>query len=84
MTGRIRDNRLVFEASVGKAVVGLSPEARGALVSMLAAIRTLALCNAAESLRQNKWMMHAYWRVVGVYAGHLRRLSLRGRGGAQT
>lgn len=77
MTGRIRDNRLIFEEAITKAVVGLPAEARQALITMLAAVRAQALANAAESLRRAKWMQHAYWRIVAVYAGHLRRLARR-------
>jgi hypothetical protein len=73
VTGRIRDNALLFEATVRGRVKSLSPEARGALQDLLVYVRQLATANAAVALVQKKWMMHAYWRVVAVYARHLYR-----------
>lgn len=75
LAGPTKLARMRFEASVQRRAAALSPEARIALAGMLDDLATLALTNAEESLRRSKWMMHAYWRVVTVYARHFRRLT---------
>ena len=59
-------------------VADLPRDSRLALAGMLFSLRTFALMNADESRRRSKWMMFAYWKVVAVYAGHFRRVALRG------
>lgn len=55
------------------AVAELPADARQALRSLVLNVRDQARAKGDESLRQNKYMMFAYWRVVGVYAGHIAR-----------
>lgn len=75
----IRHSRQALEAFVEARAAKLPPDARAALVDMVGAIRGHALTCAFESLGRKKWMMHAYWRVVAVYAGHLARIVRRVR-----
>lgn len=51
----------------------LPVESREALRRVLMAIRADAQANAQESWRRNKGPMAAYWKSVGVYAGHIAR-----------
>jgi len=51
----------------------LPPEAAQALRDVLADIRVDALKRAEECWRKHKAPMAAYWKAVGVYAGHIRR-----------
>ncbi len=51
----------------------LPPEARTALRDCLLELRADALGRAEHSWRNHKAPMAAYWKVVGVYAGHLAR-----------
>lgn len=71
----ISDARRLFEHEVRSAAAELDDAQRAAVVRMLRGLRAIALSNAEESERRNKWMMLAYWRVVGVYAGHFARLT---------
>lgn len=54
----------------------LPPEAREALRTALMDLRADALERAEMQWRRHKAPMAYYWKVVGVYAGHLAR-SLR-------
>lgn len=54
-------------------IAGLSPEAKSALMHVLADIRTDAILKAEKSWRQNKGPMAAYWKAVSVYALHIGR-----------
>lgn len=71
----IGQTRRLFEYEVRAAASDLDAAQRVALVRMLRGLRAIALSNAEESRRRNKWMMLAYWRVVAVYAGHFARLT---------
>jgi len=51
----------------------LSPEAKGALKRVLKALHKDALQRAQYQWRNNKAPMAYYWKVVGVYAGHIAR-----------
>lgn len=53
--------------------MALSPEVRSALCELLISIRDAARQKAQKSWRQNKAPMAVYWKVVGVYAEHIRR-----------
>ena len=72
--GAILQGRRLFEYEVRESARELDTAQRQAMVRMLRGLRAIALGNAQESQRKNKWMMVAYWRVVGVYAGHFARL----------
>lgn len=65
--------RNVFAVELRKRAEPLDPQQRAALGGMLDELRIFALEASNESLRRNKYVMFAYWRVVAVYAGHFRR-----------
>jgi hypothetical protein len=58
----------------------LSPEARDALKDALMALRTDALKRADYQWSKHKAPLACYWKVVGVYAGHIAR-ALNNNGG---
>ena len=66
--------RRQFDYQVSARAAALSPAARDALVDLLDSLNILAACHADESDRRHKDAMHAYWKVVGVYCRHFRRL----------
>jgi len=70
----IREAHRLFEYEVREAAKPLDADQRQALMRMLRGLRATAIAKGVESQRKNKWMMLAYWRVVGVYAGHFARL----------
>ena len=72
--GPMAQQRRIFEHQVRDSAKRLPPEARSVLLGMLWALTDLATANADESARRHKYVMHAYWRVVGVYCRHFRRL----------
>lgn len=49
------------------------PELRAAVLELLLEIRNHARASAQLSWRRNKGPMALYWKVVGVYAGHILR-----------
>jgi hypothetical protein len=51
----------------------LSPECRQALRSALLDLRVDALARAQAQWKRHKAPMALYWKVVGVYAGHIAR-----------
>ncbi len=51
----------------------MPPECRAELSALLLEIRRDAMARAEKSWRQHKGPMAAYWRAVGVYAGHTSR-----------
>lgn len=51
----------------------LPPECRDPLRHALRSIRADARAKAQDSWRRNKGPMAAYWKAVGVYAGHIER-----------
>lgn len=52
---------------------GLPPDARAALRAALMDLRADALARAQVQWARHKAPMALYWKVVGVYAGHLAR-----------
>lgn len=52
----------------------LPPEAKEALAELLGDMRDDARIRAQESWRKNKGPMAAYWKAVGAYTNHIRRL----------
>lgn len=52
----------------------LDPATRAALAGLLADLVTDARQRAQTSWRQNKGPMAAYWKAVGAYAEHIRRV----------
>lgn len=61
-----------------EALLGLPEEQRRALAAVLVELGTQAHAKAELSWRQRKGPMAAYWRAVGVYAGHTARAIRRG------
>lgn len=57
----------------GRRFAALPPAARGALRAALLDLRVDALARADLQWRRHKAPMALYWKVVGVYAGHLAR-----------
>lgn len=49
------------------------PETRALFCQALAELQAEARTLAEKSWRRNKGPMAAYWKAVGVYAGHFRR-----------
>jgi hypothetical protein len=60
----------------GACFANLTPSARASLRQALLALRADALRRAEHQWRRHKAPMALYWKVIGVYAGHLAR-SLR-------
>lgn len=52
----------------------LTPENRQIVAEILAELVTDARSRAQESWRKNKGPMAAYWKAVGAYAEHFRRV----------
>ncbi len=75
----IQNSQAKFREELRVACRVLSPESRQVLSQMLGSLRSLAEEAASESGRKGKWMMFAYWKTVGVYAGHFGRAVARGR-----
>ena len=65
-----------LKARWGQRFADLPPEARTALRLALLDLRRDALARANHQWAKHKAPMAYYWKVVGVYAGHLSR-SLR-------
>jgi hypothetical protein len=55
-------------------LAALEPESRAALRALLEELRRDAHAKAEHSWRKRKAVPAAYWRAVGVYAGHLSRV----------
>lgn len=72
----IRDADRTLRQSWGERFADLPAPAREALRSALLDLRSDALDRAQLQWRRHKAPMALYWKVVGVYAGHLAR-SLR-------
>lgn len=66
--------RRSFEREVREAARSLTGDSRAALIDMLSALSESAERRASRSRDAKKWMMFGYWKVVGVYARHFRRL----------
>lgn len=54
-------------------VLKAHPAVMSAALLFLSAIRRHALTNAQASWKKNKAPMAFYWKVVGVYVGHISR-----------
>lgn len=59
---------------VARRLMDLPPEQRQVIHDILADLVSDARSRAQTSWRQNKGPMAAYWKAVGAYAHHLRRL----------
>jgi hypothetical protein len=46
---------------------------RGELRELLIQLRDQARAKGEESMRKNKYMMFAYWKVASVYINHIAR-----------
>jgi hypothetical protein len=57
----------------GKIFHSLSADNKTALIHALTALRTDALKRAEHCWKKHKAPMALYWKVIGVYAGHLAR-----------
>lgn len=64
---------------VRQLIDGMTPDARSALATLLAAIHKDAAQRATESWQRHKAPMACYWKAVSVYAGHLSRAVRRTR-----
>jgi hypothetical protein len=51
----------------------LDPGTRALVRRLIQDIRAQANVKAAASFATCKWMMFAYWKIVGVYANHIQR-----------
>lgn len=69
----IRDADKTLKARWRARFDALPPEAREALRGALLDLREDALARAQLQWRRHKAPMALYWKVVGVYAGHLAR-----------
>lgn len=57
-----------------QALLALPPETRQVIADLLADIVAEARRRAQQSWIKNKGPMAAYWKAVGAYAEHIRRL----------
>lgn len=71
MTGSIRDNRVLFDKKCIEIFSGLTQENKEALATALNEFVVYAIGQAEVSIKKNKHMMYAYWRVLAVYAKHM-------------
>lgn len=69
----IRKGDAALKAAWGKRFAALPAPARHALKLALLDLRADALDRAEYQWRRHKAPMAVYWKVVGVYAGHLAR-----------
>lgn len=68
----VRNPILALPGVVG--ILALSPETRAVLSVLLADVVADARRRAQQSWLKNKGPMAAYWKAVGAYAEHLRRI----------
>jgi len=64
----------VLALPAAKRLLALPPEVRGDLAELFADLANDARERAQTSWRKNKGPMAAYWKAVGAYAGHIRRV----------
>lgn len=64
----------VLALPAAKRLQELSPETRQAVTDLLAEIVADARARAQQSWLKNKGPMAAYWKAVGAYAEHVRRV----------
>jgi hypothetical protein len=67
----IRSQDKILKTSWAKRFEALSPESKQALKEALNDLRADALNRANHSWKKHKAPMALYWKVVGVYSGHL-------------
>lgn len=75
----LRSNRLevrnpVLALPAAQRLMAMSPEVRHELAALFGEICFHARTEAQKCWRKNKGPMALYWKVVGVYAYHLRRV----------
>lgn len=63
----------ILRLPAAKKLQNLPPEAREALRLVLLEMRFDCLANADKCWKKHKAPMAAYWKAVGVYAGHISR-----------
>ena len=73
MSGAIRRGDAELKRRWRERFRALPPDARAALRGALLDLRADALLRAEYQWRSHKAAMAIYWKVVGVYAGHLAR-----------
>lgn len=56
-----------------KELQALDPDVRALVRRLIQDLRAQANVKAAASFATCKWMMFAYWKIVGVYANHVQR-----------
>lgn len=64
----------VLSLPAARRLMNLPPETRALLADILGDLATDARNRAQASWIKNKGPMAAYWKAVGAYAGHLRRV----------
>lgn len=69
----IRAGDKALKAAWRETFAALPAEARAALRAALLSLRADALARAQLQWRRHKAPMALYWKVVGVYAGHIAR-----------
>ena len=62
-----------LKSAWGKIFAGLPDDSRAALKGALLLLRESALYRSQYCWQKHKAPMALYWKVVGVYAGHLAR-----------
>lgn len=67
----IREGDLALKAKWRDRFASLPPDSRNALRNALLDLRTDALSRAQLQWKRHKAPMALYWKVVGVYAGHI-------------
>lgn len=69
----------VLALPAARQLLELPDDQRQVLAALLADLVADARQRAQVSWRQNKGPMAAYWKAVGAYAEHIRRLAKSGR-----
>jgi hypothetical protein len=69
----IRQNDKELKENWGTTFQQLPADSRNALKNALLQLRDAALAKATYCWKKHKAPMALYWKVVGVYAGHLAR-----------
>jgi hypothetical protein len=64
----------VLALPAAQKLLALDPATREILAELLGDLAIDARGRAQESWRKNKGPMAAYWKAVGAYAGHIRRV----------
>lgn len=64
----------VLQLPAAQRLLALDPATREILAELLGDLAADARGRAQESWRKNKGPMAAYWKAVGAYAGHVRKV----------